>query len=419
MRLVGHIKLSLVIKVILIGLNLILVPLTLRMIGQEDFGLWSAAFSISQLINVFDAGLGNGLRNFISKNIEIASKDIIGDGIRATYNLFSRIIAVVIVALFMFAVLFQWFYSPEKCIYFIVFIATSINLFLRLIIGVKQGMQYHSYPDLYQIGNQTFILTALLLAIRFSPSLLQFALIYSIAPIIFGAIINLYEFRKGSLSTYIKASKRSHISDAKRTILTDSFMLFATKAGALVMLSTDNFLIQYFYGGIESSWYSINQRYFNLVVLFFGTITAAYWSSISLKFSTGDYDWIRINIQNMLKIWIAIPVLLLALLIIREEVFRLWIGEFSEGSFAVPYLFSVFFSLYTFVGIFSSFVNGIGDFQLHARISLLIAVINVPLSLFLMQIFDIPGIMIGSIVALMLKLQLIQRYRSFIQSNDA
>ena len=342
MRLVEHIKLSLVIKAVLIGLNLILVPLTLRMLGQEHFGLWSAAFSISQLVNVFDAGLGNGLRNFISSNINIATKSLIGDGIRATYYLFVKIITVFIVLLFIFAIIFQWFYSDEKVIYFIVLISTAINLFLRLIIGVKQGLQYHSYPDLYQIGNQISILLALLLAINYSPNLLQFALVYCLAPIIFGLLINLYEVKKGSLSLYLKESKGDQIFDAKKSILPDSFMLFATKAGALVMLSTDNFLIQHFYGGIESSWYNVNQRYFNLIVLFFGTITAAYWSSISLKFSLGDHNWIRRNIENMLKLWIAIPIILCIMLAIKNAVFRLWIGEIYEGSGIVPYLFIIF-----------------------------------------------------------------------------
>ena len=240
MTLQGHINLSLLLKGALIVLNLFLVPLSLKILGQEDFGLWSAIFSISQLLNFFDAGIGNGLRNFVSSNIKVSTSEYIGDGIKSAYSLSRKIITIVILLIF-FSII-SFYNSTNILVYLVVFISTTISLYLRLVISVRQGMQNHVYPDIFQLGNQISILIALLITLNSTINLLQFSLIYAGVPIFYQLIVNIYEFRFGKIAYLTSQSNGKNIRLAKNIIIPDSYKLFATKLGAIVMLSTDNFI---------------------------------------------------------------------------------------------------------------------------------------------------------------------------------
>ena len=64
---------NMLIKPISMVISLIYTPMLLAFLGDEKYGLWATLLSIINWINYFDVGIGNGLRNLLSK--EIASKD--------------------------------------------------------------------------------------------------------------------------------------------------------------------------------------------------------------------------------------------------------------------------------------------------------------------------------------------------------
>lgn len=49
-------------------ISLILVPMTLGYLNETEYGIWLTLSSIVTWINFFDIGLGNGLRNQISRS---------------------------------------------------------------------------------------------------------------------------------------------------------------------------------------------------------------------------------------------------------------------------------------------------------------------------------------------------------------
>ena len=64
---------NMLIKPANILISFIYTPILLTFLGDERYGIWATILSIITWINFFDVGIGNGLRNLLTK--EIACND--------------------------------------------------------------------------------------------------------------------------------------------------------------------------------------------------------------------------------------------------------------------------------------------------------------------------------------------------------
>ncbi|SFO74243.1 hypothetical protein SAMN04488519_11313 [Algoriphagus ornithinivorans] len=46
-----------------IAVSLALIPLTLKLLNEFQYGIWITLFNVLSWISIFDIGIGNGLRN--------------------------------------------------------------------------------------------------------------------------------------------------------------------------------------------------------------------------------------------------------------------------------------------------------------------------------------------------------------------
>jgi O-antigen/teichoic acid export membrane protein len=68
-----HISLTFIYKIIAIGLSYLLIPLMVKFLGVEKYGIWVTIFSLVSWSAFFDFGLGNGLRNKLSEAISLGN----------------------------------------------------------------------------------------------------------------------------------------------------------------------------------------------------------------------------------------------------------------------------------------------------------------------------------------------------------
>lgn len=64
-----NILLSVVLKIIGLATSLLIVPVTLHYLQKEEYGIWMAISSVLYWFSFFDIGLGNGMRNYLTKSI--------------------------------------------------------------------------------------------------------------------------------------------------------------------------------------------------------------------------------------------------------------------------------------------------------------------------------------------------------------
>ena len=64
-----NILFSAILKIISLATSLLIVPITINYLNNEVYGVWMTMTSIIFWINTFDIGLGNGMRNYLTKAI--------------------------------------------------------------------------------------------------------------------------------------------------------------------------------------------------------------------------------------------------------------------------------------------------------------------------------------------------------------
>src|SRR6266516_5422311 len=88
---IRQIKGSIVFKGLAVAISFFAVPLMIRYLGQEQFGVWSTLLSVMSWIVFFDLGLGNGLRNKLAESIAKNEKAEASSYISSAYTLIGLI----------------------------------------------------------------------------------------------------------------------------------------------------------------------------------------------------------------------------------------------------------------------------------------------------------------------------------------
>ena len=107
-RIVQNIRVGLICKPFSVLLNLMIFPLTIKFFSQETYGIWVTIFSFVSWINLFDIGIGNGLKNKLTQSLVNEDYKRSREYIATTY-IFLIIISTFIFLIFFFiSYLIQW-----------------------------------------------------------------------------------------------------------------------------------------------------------------------------------------------------------------------------------------------------------------------------------------------------------------------
>lgn len=424
----NHIGWSMFYKAGSVIANFMLVPLTINYLDNDNYGVWLTLSSFIIWFSFFDIGLGNGLRN---KFAEAKSKGNLKEAqayVSTAYFTIGIISAAIVLLFFLVSQFVDWTKifnansSSGKDLSIllpIVFAFFGLQLVLKLIVNLYQAAQNHSINDKIQFFGQFFSLIIIwFLTMSSGSSLLLFGIMFSLLPTLILIGFNVYGFNKTfkQFKPKFKFWKKKYFNE----ITGLGFSFFVTKIGALVLLSTDSFIIAQLFGPSEVVPYSIAFKYFSIVTIGYGVIVNPYWSSFTEAYAIKDFDWIKKSVKNIQKIWLLIPLGLIVMLMLSSWFYNLWIGNKVVIPYSVTITMALYALLYTYNQIYNHFINGVGKIKLHLYISVLIIVINIPLSIFLAKNIGLglPGVMLGSCFCLAIKsIVLPMQYHKLINSK--
>ena len=170
-RLKLSISFNLVLKIINITLGLLLVPILLNLLGKEKYGIWVTIFTFIGWLNIFDLGLGEGLKLKLTEAFSLQKTQKINKLITSTY-FFTFLVTAVLLLLFLIINFFvNWSlllginnYSKEvnSSIYFLVLVILLI--FIVKIIGtIYAAFQLPFVDNVIKTFGQFLFLSGLLL----------------------------------------------------------------------------------------------------------------------------------------------------------------------------------------------------------------------------------------------------------------
>lgn len=394
-------------KILSLVLTIINVRLMVSFLGNDIYGMWITVSSIVSWISVGDFGIGNGLRNEISKRYAQRQIQGIRNAVYSTHILFTIISIVsfflIIVAgrfLILFNIVTDDYYLPLL----IMSVFFSIGLFLGRAQTVAIGIQKSWYASLANaIGVSISIaFYAVMIVYQFKPSIMQCAYVYGFVTLIPQFVIIILLKTKSHLFTSDAHAKFDKV--LVKQVLKSGSLFFILQLTSLVLFSTDNVLVDYLFGTAEVTNYSIINQIYTVGSSLFLIVINSFWSGVTIHYAQNDIKWIVKCIRNLLFVLMLFSLAVVVVSMLLNQIVYVWIGDSATHyGFDIVIIFALYCVFDCLQSIFSYFNYGIGNTKMIMWLGIASALVNLPLSLLFAKYMNmgIAGIKLGTLTSLL------------------
>lgn len=400
--------------------NFLLVRYAIQFFGAENYGIWLTILSFFAWFSIIEFGISSSFRNRLTQYFADKKYDQIrewvGMGYRATTIIYLVAIVLFLIIYNSIGYSFDQFDTNFNLIFQLSFVLYMVHYMLFFLQTILLATHHAQSTYIISAVQKGLLLFGILIFINLeiTPSLSFICLWFSTIPLLVWIIASLFSYN--SFLAPFKPKSNRKTRPFKH--LQKSF--FIIQISTLVILSTDNFIIINRLSGEAVTNYNIAFKYFNILIILFNIVLLPYWSSFTEAAHKKDILWIKKNVRRLILLWLAITGLFFLMLIVSRYTYELWIGAPVD----IPIELSVFMGVSVLItcwnNIFSYFLNSISKTKRQMFVLVISALINVPLSFYLLDEIGITGVIIAtSIVLLPLSILLPLQYRSIIKNLEA
>jgi O-antigen/teichoic acid export membrane protein len=320
------------------GGNVIIIPLVLRALGQERFGVWAVIMSLNAVTGFADLGLGNGLVNRLAsiRHSDSAPKSTVASGFYALAGAGALIGALA----FACYVWLPWasllhlnpsLSDPARNAFLAWACCTALSIPLSCAQKLQLAWQENERIGLWQALSAILALASAVAVARLAPSLTNFVLAIAGSQCFILLANHLVEFRvrkpwlQPKLADF-RLGISAHISrsGAKLALL---------QCFAYLGFFCDNLLIAHNQGMSAVAKYSVMTRVFFLI--FLGQyFTAPLWSAFANAHGKGEWPWMRTIFRRGLHVALIMGLSTSALLLlVTMPAIRFWVGASMQPDF--------------------------------------------------------------------------------------
>lgn len=391
-----QLKGSLVFKLLAIGSSFLIIPLMIKYLGNEQYGIWSTLLSIVSWIVLFDIGIGNGLRNKISESFAKDNKKEAQNYISTAYVMIGAISISLLIIFLVSSSFIPWQSvfntsilpnSELKSIVNITVCFLFINFWLSLINQVFNGLQKTSIVVFNQFLSNAFALFSVYILYKyFESSLFKLAFVYGLSLIASSVLLSIWFYAKNcELLPKIQNYRKNYA----KSITSLGFQFFIIQIAVVVIFTTDKILITQLFGPEHVSSYDVVFKLFSAITIAHSLILAPLWSAYSDAYYRNDIEWIKKTIKNQLNIYVLIIFLTISLVFLAQPIISLWIGKDFIIDKMLIVAMAVFVLVSAWNNIFAYFINAINQLNIQIRTSIIAIFVNIPLSIFLVKYFEL------------------------------
>lgn len=354
-------------RVVQIGTSLITVPLTLKYLGNERFGLWMTISSVLAMATFADFGIGNGVLNGVAKSF---GRDDI-EGVRkvassgfAVLSSIAILLMTGFIAVYRFVNWADFFRvtslqaraeaGPALMVFAICFVLNiSMDVVQRVQLGLQQGYRY----GLWQLTGSIMGFIGVICGIWMHVSLPVLVIAIAGAPILATALNAIHFF--GFVRPDLQPNPGFVSNESIAQIVRLGGLFFVLQVVVAVSYSADNFIIARTLGALNVPEYSIPQRMFSLIATMSSMLVAPFWPAYGEAVSRGDIGWVRRTLRNSLLVVLAgSSVASFVVLALSHPILRWWVGSRVHP----PFVLLLGLTVWTIIGCcgdaLAMFMNG-------------------------------------------------------------
>lgn len=227
------------------------------------------------------------------------------------------------------------------------------------------------------------------------------AIVTGVSSTIVNVAFSLWLWRK---KDYCKPAYRYVDMQYSKRVGTLGIRFFILQIGCLMIYSTDNLIITGLFGPVEVTAYNTAYKVFSLLLTAFSAFISPIWSKVTLEASRKHYEYIKKIIKRLSLLVIPICGVIVILMVIFQDLSNWWLGKVLYYEKGLILSMGIFIALNIYSSIYSSILNGMGVLNVQLFVSVFIAILNIPLSIFLASFcgMGVTGVIVASNICLII-----------------
>ncbi len=394
-------------------LTLISLPLAVRYLGAERFGVWATITSSVVLLNLLDLGIASTLTNHISRAYALGNKAYAA---RCTTNALGLTCALAVIAGLAFAVVWpriDWMALfnvaasvPRVEVSNTVAAAVALMLLslpAALVSRVFAGYQQVHLSNLVTAIGAVANVAGLFLGIALRVSM-PVLLVMSVGGV---TVCNLVALA-GTLFWYkpwLRPRFASLDRSTARELLASGSAFFLIQIAGAVVFSSDNLVVSHYLGAAQVTPYNVTWRLVALAAVLQSLVFPALWPAYAEAFARRDYDWMRsafrITLRGTLVLNLTFAVMFM---VAGKTAIRWWAGATAVPSSALLAAMALWSVISGFMTVESCLLAAVNRTREQGVLSMVAAGVNLALSIALVQRIGSVGVIAGTILSYLLVL---------------
>ncbi len=387
-------------------LTLLSLPLAVRYLGADRYGVWATITTTAVWINLLDFGIANTLTNDISRAYARGDKNAAARSFTNALVLTAGISALAGVVIAFAIPRVNWvslFNASAKVSAADIKQTVAVAAALMLL-GLPCNLASKLLAGYQELHRNNYALCAgavasvcglgLGIALHVSMPLL-FVISAGCLPL---ASLATLLFVVGWDKPWLRPRLSSVDGGCVVSLLSSGSCFFLIQVAAVVVFSSDNLVVSHYLGAAEVTPYSVTWRLAGLTALAQSLIFPAMWPAYSEAYAKGDYSWIRRTFATTMKATTGLNLFcLVALVLFGRVVIRIWAGLAAVPSLSLLLAMGIWALISGFMSVESCLLAALNRVRGQAMLSIVAAAANLVLSLLLVRRIGSLGVIAGTI----------------------
>lgn len=387
-------------------ISLLYVPLLINSLTSYKYGIWLTITSIVAWLNLFDIGLGNGLRNKLSE--AFVDNDNLKGRILISTSYFSiSVLSIFFIFLFFIALPFiDWtailnvdatLRNEVTMTVSVVFVLFCFSFVLNIVNSILLAFQRPAFSSLMVLIGQllAFLIVFYLVKVQHINDLPILGFVISFVPVAVLSTFTIIFFNK---NRYLRPNFRFIKLSYLRELLSLGIKFFIIQIITIILFQTCNIIIAQKINQEAVTNYNIIYKYIGVIYMIYSIIVNPYWSASTEAYARGDTDWIKKSVKKLTYIRYTFILGGILMILFSQMVFKIWIRNDSVKIQNLTLLLGlIYFVLLMKYNVNAYILNGIGKIYVQLLVTSVVAVVFIPLTIFMADTYGLNGIFLSLI----------------------
>ena len=388
--------------------NVVSLPITIRYLGPEQYGFWVTISTTIMMLAVLDLGIANTLTNCISRAYAQRSEEMAKRYYATAFWAASSIAVLLGLLSTVIWPHIDWeklfglgnpavAQQAGKCAAIALGYAL-LTLPLGLANKVMGGYQRVPVANMFAMLNSVLGLVAIVLVVRMHGTVVDLMAAFCAAMLTGTILLNLWMGLRHEAR--IRPTLRRVDLGAAREIMSHGMLFFILQLSGLAVFNTDNLIIAHFLGAEQVTPYAVTLRLVGYSSMLQSLLVPSLWPAFSEAYVSHDLAWIRTAYHRILRATVVtvIPTTLFFGFAGRW-IIGLWAGKAAVPGSVLLWGMCFWTVLLSITLNQGALLAATQHLRLQTIYSSLAAILNLILSVVLVQHLGTTGVLLATIIS--------------------